>query len=233
MAEPPSKDRDNIPWSDVVRFIRQLAHDLRNSLNAAELQAAYLAEVAESAELKEEVKRLREMIAQVSLNLKDVTSKVASINPTRIRYPATDFIEDLKRKLNSSGISEAEIVWDVQLEGALLDIDPPLVQEAFLELFNNAARHAVGAGSPATTAKIANDEFEFTLREPKEKFEAKMENWGREPMRSSGRGHYGLGLNRVHMIIEAHGGRFSAQYDSTASALLSRIVLPLAKPISA
>ena len=30
---------------DIVKFIRQLGHDLRNHLNAAELQAAYLAEI--------------------------------------------------------------------------------------------------------------------------------------------------------------------------------------------
>ena len=31
---------------DVVKFLRQLGHDLRNHLNAAELQSAYVAELA-------------------------------------------------------------------------------------------------------------------------------------------------------------------------------------------
>ena len=37
---------------DVVKFVRQLAHDLRNHLNAAELQSAYLIEIAEDAEVE-------------------------------------------------------------------------------------------------------------------------------------------------------------------------------------
>jgi hypothetical protein len=43
MAEPPSEDRSDaldVAWGDDVRFIRQLTHDLRNHLNAIELQSA-------------------------------------------------------------------------------------------------------------------------------------------------------------------------------------------------
>ena len=79
------------------------------------------------------------------------------------------------------------------------------------------------------TAKVESGQFEFTLAERKKQFEGNTENWGREPMRSIGRGHYGLGLNRIWMIVEAHDGKFSAQYDPTTAVLLSRIVLPLAK----
>ena len=42
---------------DVVKFVRQLGHDLRNHLGAVELQAAYIGEIAEDPGLKEEVKR--------------------------------------------------------------------------------------------------------------------------------------------------------------------------------
>jgi K+-sensing histidine kinase KdpD len=228
MAEPVSKDRDDIPWSNVVEFIRQWVHDIRNNLNAAELQGAYLSELAESAEMKEEVKRLREMIAQVSVNLKQITSRIASVHPTRIPYRSADFIEDLKQKLGSSEGGGNKVTWETQLDDTMLDIDPPLLQEAFLELFDNAGRHAPGDAATAT-AKIESGQFEFTLSEAKKQFEANTKNWGREPMRNIGRGHYGLGLNRVRMIVEAHGGKFSAQYDPTRSVLQSRIVLPLAK----
>src|SRR3954451_18299390 len=58
-----------VSWDDVVRFIRQLSHDLRNHLNAAELQAAYLSEIATDAEMKEEIKRLREMVSVLGTTL--------------------------------------------------------------------------------------------------------------------------------------------------------------------
>ena len=40
-SEAPT-DSLTVPWSDTVRFVRQLSHDLRNDLNAIELQSAYI-----------------------------------------------------------------------------------------------------------------------------------------------------------------------------------------------
>ena len=47
MAEPSPEDRNDslsVPWVDAARFIRQFSHDLRNHLNAIELQSAYMGE---------------------------------------------------------------------------------------------------------------------------------------------------------------------------------------------
>ncbi|PYK48239.1 MAG: hypothetical protein DME51_11940 [Verrucomicrobia bacterium] len=66
MAEKPSQDAKNSPsvsWSDTVRFIRQLGHDLRNDLNAIELQSAYIGELEKNEEVLGEIKRLREMVS--------------------------------------------------------------------------------------------------------------------------------------------------------------------------
>ena len=53
----------------------------------AELQSAYLAEIAEDPELKEEVKRLRAMISDVGASLQRVTSALSSatIDPDALR----------------------------------------------------------------------------------------------------------------------------------------------------
>ena len=37
----------NIGWSELTKFVGQLNHDLRNHLNAIELQAAFLSEIRE------------------------------------------------------------------------------------------------------------------------------------------------------------------------------------------
>ena len=47
-------------------------------------------------------------------------------------------------------------------------------------------------------------------------FTSETQNWGREPLRNIRQRHYGLGLNRVRAIIEAHGGELQAQYDPKA-----------------
>jgi hypothetical protein len=55
MAESstPSPTEIQVSMPELVKFIRQLAHDLRNHLNAAELQSAYLMEIAENNEVRE------------------------------------------------------------------------------------------------------------------------------------------------------------------------------------
>ena len=70
----------------------QLADDLRNDLNAAELQSAYLIEIAENDEVKEEVKRLRGMISQFGLHLQSVTAALSPAKLTTISYKSGEFV---------------------------------------------------------------------------------------------------------------------------------------------
>src|SRR6266478_718528 len=144
MAEPSFEDRTDVPnvaWRDVVHFIRQLSHDLRNLLNAIELQSAYISELEPNDELKREIKRLREMISGLTSTLQSLSKAVSVVKPNLISYPAADFVEDLRRKISQ--------------------------------------------------------------------------------------GHYGLGLNRVRAIVEAHGGELYAQHNPNVPALTTTLVLPL------
>ena len=217
---------------DVVKFVRQLSHDLRNHLNAAELQSAYLAELAEEPEMKEEVKRLRAMISEVGVSLQRVTLALSAARLTLMPYGAADFVEDLRQKLAIDYPDEsAKIAWDVQAGDATLQIDPQSLQPALLELFSNAFRHDRAEGVISVEARIENNRFVFTIREPKRSFKPSTEDWGREPMRTVGQGHYGLGLHRSRTIIEAHDGQLHARYDSPASSLITTVVLPLAEPV--
>lgn len=219
----------NISWGNIVRFIRQLSHDLRNDLNAAELQAAFIGELAgENAELKEEVKRLREMMAKLTATLQGLSTALSPVNPTTMSYRVSDFVEDFRKKLSQDFPTQAGAVnWEVQTGDAKFEVDPHLLQNAFLEIFKNAFEHTKSDHAISTAAKIDNDRFIFTLRESKPGFEMSTDNWGREPLTKVGQGHYGLGLNRVRAILEAHGGELRAQYDREASALVTTINLPI------
>jgi K+-sensing histidine kinase KdpD len=104
------------------------------------------------------------------------------------------------------------------------------MQQALLELFANAFRHDRTEGVILVEARIEEDRFLFTIREPKRSFDRSTENWGREPLRTIGQGHYGLGLHRSRVIIEAHRGQLNARYDSPASSLITTVVLPLDEP---
>jgi two-component system sensor histidine kinase BaeS len=231
MAEPSFEDRpdvSNVAWSDVVHLIRQLSHDLRNHLNAIELQSAYISELEREDELKSEIKRLREMISGLTSALQSISKAVSGVKPNLIPYPAADLVEDLHKKIDHdfSGQSAA-ITWNIQVGDAMLNVDPQLLQETFIELFANAFRHNRGKGVLVATAKIDNNQFLFTLEEPKARFDLPTDNWGREPLRKISQGHYGLGLNRVRAIVEAHGGELYAQHNPEHSTLITRLSLPL------
>jgi K+-sensing histidine kinase KdpD len=229
-TEPPPilQPETQISMPQVVKFVRQLAHDLRNNLNAAELQSAYLAEIAENSELREEIKRLRGMIGQVGVNLQELTAALAQPRLTEMPYAAKDLIEDLQQKVASDYPEEIDNVkWDVDPADATLKIDPQLLLPALVELFANAFRHERANGFITATARRENGKFTFTLSEPKKNFQHSTENWGREPLRSLGQGHYGLGLHRTRAIIEAHGAEFGACHDPQTSSLLTTIRFPL------
>ncbi|MFN2623325.1 MAG: sensor histidine kinase [Chthoniobacterales bacterium] len=223
----PSEIQLSMP--ELVKFVRQLAHDLRNHLNAAELQSAYLLEIAENSELRDEIKRLRGMIAQVGANLQGLTAALSQPRLTEMPYAAKDLIEDLQQKIVSDHPAENEQVkWDVDVGDSTLNIDPQLLLPALSELFANAFRHDRGAGPITAAARTDKAQFVFTLSEPKPTFDRSTENWGREPLRALGQGHYGLGLYRTRATIEAHGGKFDAHHDKKTGSLVTTITLPLA-----
>ena len=229
MAKPSEKPTDalNVAWSDVVCFIRQLSHDLRNHLNAIELQSAYISEL-EGNELKGEVRRLRGMISGLTSALQSLSRAVSGVKPNFIPYRAADLAEDLRKKIDDdfSGQGTA-ITWNIEVGDATLNVDPQLLQEALSELFGNAFRHNDGKGTVVVTAKTENGQFLFSMEEPKARLEGNIDNWGCEPLRNVSANHYGLGLHRVRAIIEAHGGKVRAHYDPNASVLITTLALPV------
>jgi len=226
-------DSLNVPWTDTTSFIRQLSHDLRNDLNAIELQSAYLDELGKNEEFKTEIKGLREMVSRLASTLQRLSRVIGEVSPTLTPYRATDLMEDMRAKIEHDFPKESrEITWDIQLGHTMLNVDPQLLQEAFTEFFANAFLHDRGKGPILARARVDNNEFLFTLQEPKAQFELSTKNWGREPLRKTSLRHYGLGLNRVRTIIEAHGGKLLAQYDPDVSALITTLTLPVSREAS-
>jgi K+-sensing histidine kinase KdpD len=223
-----STDSVTVPWSDTVRFVRQLTHDLRNDLNAIELRSAYIGELTQDQELTSEIKRLREVVSNMNSTLQLLSKAVGEVTPTVITYPAGEFLTDMRTQIERNFSKEnQEITWDVQLQDGILNIDPQLFQEVFVELFANAFQHDRGSGALVAKARISDGRFLFSLHEPKAVFSLDTQNWGREPLRSITQRHYGLGLNRIRAIIEAHGGELQAQYDPKAATLVSTMALPM------
>jgi len=221
-------DSLTVPWSDTVRFVRQLSHDLRNDLNAMELQSAYIGELTQDQGLTSEIKRLREVVAGLNSTLQLLSKAVGEVAPNLVTYPAGEFLADMRTQIERNFSKEnQEVTWDVQLQDGTLTIDPQLFQEVFMELFANAFQHERGKGAIVAKARINDGRFLFSLHEPKAGFSSDTQNWGREPFRNIKQRHYGLGLSRVRAIVEAHGGELQAQYDPKAATLVSTMALPM------
>ena len=234
MANKPLEaptDSLNVPWNDVVRFVRQLSHDLRNDLNAIELQSAYIGELTQEQEVTSEIKRLREVVSSMNSTLQLLSRAVGEVAPNFVTYPAGEFLIDMRTQIERNFAKEDhEVTWDVQLQDEMLNIDPQLFQEVFVELFANAFQHDRGNGALIARASISDGKFVFRLHEPKAVFFSNTQNWGREPLRHIKQRHYGLGLNRVRAIVEAHGGKLQAQHDPKAATLISTMTLPISSP---
>jgi len=234
MANKPLEaptDSLNVPWNDVVRFVRQLSHDLRNDLNAIELQSAYIGELTQEQEVTSEIKRLREVVSSMNSTLQLLSRAVGEVAPNFVTYPAGEFLIDMRTQIERNFAKEDhEVTWDVQLQDEMLNIDPQLFQEVFVELFANAFQHDRGNGALVARATISDGTLVFSLQESKAVFSSDTRNWGREPLRHIKQRHYGLGLNRVRAIVEAHGGKLQAQHDPKAATLISTMTLPIPSP---
>ena len=219
-----------IPVTNFTKFVRQLSHDLRNYLNAAELQAALISEIVNDDEARSELKRLREMIGELGASLQKLTSALGDVRLALMPYAVRDLVEDLRTKVATQFLEAASsFVWKVAAdERASVEVDPQLFQAAMLELFDNAVRHKSADAKIVVTAETADGELLFKLTEPKAEGEWDPSWWGREPLRTMSHGHYGLGLYRAGRIVAAHSGQMQAFYDRGGSCLVSTVRLPLA-----
>src|SRR5438093_10592735 len=183
MAEPSFEDRpdvSNVAWSDVVHFIRQLSHDLRNHLNAIELQSAYISEFEVTTETKAEIDRLRKMLSGLRSALQKISEGLSELGTNLITYRASDFVEDLRKTIaREFQDKNGEINWAMDTGPAMLQIDPELLQEAFIEVFSNAFQHDRGKGALLIACKLDRNRLVFTIREPKIRFKSSNNNWGR------------------------------------------------------
>jgi len=226
-SERPSESL-TVRWNDTVRFVRQLSHDLRNDLNAIELQSAYIGELTHDQELTNEIKRLREVVSGLNSTLQLLSRAVGDVATNLITYPAREFLADMKMQIERNFPKQNhEITWDVQVQDGMLEIDPQLFQEVFVELFANAFQHDRAKGALVAKARTSGGRFLFTLHEPKAVFSSDTKNWGREPLRNIKQRHYGLGLNRVRAIVQTHGGELQALYDPKTATLISTVTLPV------
>ncbi len=227
----PSPDPSNavaVPWPQVERFVSLLTHDIRNGLNALELQLTFLGEISEDLEAKAEVKRMRGSVADITRQLQAVRLATGAPNPHLFAYPAADFIEDVRERFErQQADASSRVRWEVESGAGSVEVDPELSMAALLELLANALSYAA-AGS-TVRVRATSDAAAMTLsihQTPASPPQSSPEGWGRSPLSSSRRDGYGLGAFRARRIIESQGGTLHFAYSEADQSLVTTVALP-------
>jgi signal transduction histidine kinase len=224
----PSDHSPAIPLPQLVTFVRQITHDVRNGLNAMDLQAAFLGEIAGHGELAEEVGKLRRMISHVTDDMQQLSQRFGELRPVLMNYPVQEFLQGLKQAVEEEFETQAKrIVWEVKVGDEEMEMDYNLLLSVLLELTRNSIFFREGDHAIHFTARNDGASVVFQVRQPRSKPLTDPASWGREPLRSGRRGGYGLGLFYVRRVLDTLGGQLDPAYEPKSGELSVRIILPL------
>jgi signal transduction histidine kinase len=230
MSDPelPSKDVLPVPLPRVVNFVRQVTHDVRNGLNAIDLQAAFVAEIAGEGEVGEELGKLRKMVCHVTKDMQELSGRFGELRPVIMEYPVPEFLQGLKEAVEAEFETQAKrIVWEVKVGDEEMEMDYTLLLNVLMELTRNAIFFREGDQAIHFTAWNEKGNVVFEVRQAHAKPVTDGNEWGRAPLTSSRRGGYGLGLFYVRRVLDTLGGTLEPGYDAKSGELRVRLMLPL------
>lgn len=225
---PPTKEPgESVPLHAVLAFLKHHLHDVRNDLNALNLEAMLLDVYVPGGEGAESVRRIQEMLHQSAARLSGLSRKLAEISPGQETLSAQFILTSWRDEWNSSG-ARPQIEWESSPVQASVKADPVHLAEIFREWLSNARQYA---SDRATVSLFENGKGElvFRLTEPKNE-PVETSGWGERPFAKPRRGSYGLGLWRVQNLVRANQGAWSQCYSPEEKTLVSELRLPVAKP---
>lgn len=211
LAEMESSGVEAVPFTRMAEFLRLLAHDVRNDLNAVDLLTAYIRDMAEEPGVRGELDQLRTAIRYGSERMQRLARAFQTPDPEKFPIPVGVLVEDVRARVERM---HPEVFSRVEWEGIpgerVLSVDVGLMGEAFCELIENAASFAADGAAVVFRVDFPGPGgvhfvLEQRLAETLVHMSGECELWGRKPFVSARRGHYGLGLFRVRRVLEAHG----------------------------
>ena len=212
-----------IPWARVASFMRQHTHDVRNGLNSLDLETAYLQELVSDDESRATVGRLRKQLRSVAEQLRKLSALFQEPRPLAAPIAAHELML-IWREIHASLPSAPEVRWVDELAAEQVNVDVEMMASVFRELLTNAT--AFWQGEPLTvTAQLKDGTVILDLREPK-KETLDTSTW-EEPLSTTRRGGFGLGLWAAGRAVEASGGTIARSCISDEGGLTTRIVLPV------
>ena len=223
-------DESLVPFERLAKFIRQLTHDVRNGLSAIDLEAAFVAELVTDSETADEVRKLREMVTNTARMLKDISGYFQPVTIHPAVWPAGEFVEELEARIEKqfpdeckAGVLRAES----RVNGESIEIDLEQLANSVLHVIQNAFQFGKEEARVRFSSFREGDDLVFEVREAKPDFQSQVppQDWGVAPMITTRSGGYGLGLFRVRQVLDAHGGKFGANYHE--GTLITRLSVPV------
>lgn len=220
-----------------IALLSAVSHDLRTPLAAIEGAASTLLTgpsipdavrtgLLES--VQEEARRMNRLIG----NLLDmVRVETGALAVHRSWQPIEEVIGVVLLRLEPR-LEGREVVVTLPEDLPLVEIDELLIEHVFINLLENAIRHAPGSEPIAITAAVQGGMLEITVRDHGPGFPADMlaeafERFRRAPTPASSPGAgLGLGLSICRGIIEAHGGTIAATNHPDGGAVVT-VRLPI------
>ncbi len=211
-------------------LLSAVSHDLRTPLASIEGSASALVEQPElsetSHELAQTVLEESERMGRLIRNLLDMTRVQGALELNLDWYGVDELIGEAV--VRTQPLFEHLVDVELSSDSLLLKVDGVLIQQVFVNILENAARHAgrsarvkISVGTKSGYAMIDIEDDGPGIPEGSE--EAIFDRFHRQ-----GTSGFGLGLAICKAAVEAHRGRISAQRGTTRGACF-HIELPLSE----
>ena len=210
-----------IPWKRVADFVRQHTHDVRNGLNSLDLETAFLNELVTEGEASASVGRIQKQLRSLAVQLRFVSALFQNPQPVAGPISARVLLQ-IWREKHVAQQGSLEVRWVDELGDEEVSVDVEMLAKVFRELLANAAAFSTGS-AVSITARAANGRVVFELREPKTEA-LDTSSWG-QPLFTTRRGGYGMGLWAAHRMMQANGAALVQRYLPADGCLTTQLAL--------
>jgi signal transduction histidine kinase len=224
VVDVESQSAEVVPFTRMAEFLRLLAHDVRNDLNAVDLLTAYIRDIAAEPGVRGELDQLRTAIRYGSERMQRLARAFQNPDPEKFPIPVQILVEEFQSRFEQAHPDVAKRVrWEEIPGEGVLSADVVLLGEAVCELLENAAAFSPAEAELVFRVELARHRMSFVVEQPLGNEPGNWEEWGRKPFVSARRGHYGLGLFRVRRLLEALGASLVYVPEPFRGVLQSRV----------
>ncbi len=222
MPEPAASSlEDSVPLARVAQFLKHHLHDVRNELNALNLEATLMGLLATTPDASQSAERVQEMLMGCAGKLSLLSQKFSEPSPNADLTPAS-FIVTGWRDAQGAGKDGTTIHWGQTIPGVSIQVDTKHMTEIFRELTSNLKVHGVKEATVTVHFDEEAGEVVFQFRESTPE-PVEPGTWGLEPFQNPRRGSYGLGLWRCRRLVAANHGKWSQRHDAERRELVSEM----------